>query len=215
VARHESGVAGRCYSAAQEKRRVQEKTSAELVESAEDMLRLAEQGLEWLGSEAKEKRLAGLRNILVFGRACLLAISALRRRHPGFDDWYEQNWAGMREDPEMKDLETVRQLVMKDAKPGTVITQLMVRSAGRGYGAPPANARAFFTGDRLGGTGWEVVMPDGGVEKYYVAISEAVRPHGFGFRDEGTPAGACLEPMMGKYVAHLREMLRSAREHFA
>jgi len=194
---------------------VQEKTSAELVESAEDMLRLAEQGLEWLESEARDKRLAGLRNILVFGRASLLAISALRRRHPGFDDWYEQNWAGMRDDTEMKDLETVRQLVLKDAKPGGVITQLMVRSAGRSHGAPPKHARAFFTGDRLGGTGWEVVMPDGSVEKYYVAISQAIRPHGFGFKAEGTSAGACLEPMMGKYVAHLREMLRSAREHFA
>jgi hypothetical protein len=194
---------------------VQDKTSAEFVESAEDMLRLAEQGLEWLGSESTEKRLAGLRNILVFGRATLLSISALRRRHPGFDDWYEQNWAAMRDDPEMKDLEAVRQLVVKDTQSGAVITQLMVRSAGRAYGAPPKNARAFFTGDRLGGTGWEIVMPDGSVEKYYVSISESIRPRGFGFRDEGTPDGSCLEPMMGKYIAHLREMLRSATEHFA
>ncbi|MBI2214526.1 MAG: hypothetical protein HYU52_12845 [Acidobacteria bacterium] len=192
-----------------------EKTSAELVESGEDMLQLVEQGLEWFSSDAKEKRLAGLRNVLVFGRACLLAISALRRRHPGFDDWYEQNWAGLRDDPAMKDFERVRQLVLKDARPGGVITQLMVRSAGRGYGAPPKNARAFFTGDRLGGTGWEVVMPDESIEKYYVALSEAVRPRGFGFRDEGVAADACLDPMMEKYVAHLREMLRSAREHFA
>lgn len=194
---------------------MQDKTSAELVESAEDMFRLAEQGLEWLDSEATGKRLAGVRNILVFGRACLLSISALRRRHPGFDDWYEQNWAGMRDDPEMKNLEGVRQFVMKDTQPGAVITQLMVRSAGRAHGAPPKNARAFFTGDRQGGTGWEVVMPDGSVEKYYVAISESIRPPGYGFRDEGTPAGVCLEPMMGKYIAHLREMLRSATEHFA
>jgi hypothetical protein len=179
-------------------------TSAELVESAEDMFRLAEQGLEWFGPEAKEKRLAGLRNILVFGRACLLALSALRRHHPGFDDWYEQNWSGLRDDPDMKELETVRQLVLKETKPSATITQLMVRSAGKGYGAPPKHARAFFTGDRLGGTGWEVVMPDGSVEKYYVAISEVVRPQGFGFRDEGAGPGACLDPMMEKYVAHLR-----------
>lgn len=194
---------------------MQQMTSAELVESAEDMLRLAEQGLEWIEAGAKDKRLAGLRNVLVFGRACMLGLSALRRRHPGFDDWYEQNWAGLRDDPAMKGLETLRQLVMKETKSATVITQLMVRSAGRGYGSPPKNARAFFTGDRLGGTGWEIVMPDGSIEKYYVAISDAIRPVGFGFLDEGTPAESCIEPIMKKYVAHLREMSRSAREHFA
>jgi hypothetical protein len=190
-------------------------TSAGLVEAAEDMLRLAENGLEWAGAGAVEKRLAGVRNVIVFGRACLLALSALRRRHPGFDDWYEQNWAGMRDDADLKGLETLRQQMLKESKPGEVITRLMVRSAGKGYGAPPKNARAFFTGDRLGGTGWEVTMPDGGVEKYYVAVSAAIRPSGFAFRDEEEPACALLEPMLGKYVAHLREMIRSAREHFA
>lgn len=194
---------------------MQRMSSAELVESAEDMLRLAEEGLRWMEAGAKEKRLAGLRNVLVFGRACLLGLSALRRHHPGFDDWYEQNWAGMRNDPEMKRLEPIRQLVMREVKPGEVVTNLMVRSAGRGYGTPPKGARAFFTGDRLGGTGWEIVMPDGGVEKYYVVVSDEIRPAGYGFRDEGTPADACLEPIMTKYLAHLREMLRSAKEHFA
>lgn len=194
---------------------MQRMSSAELVQSAEDMLHLAEQGLGWIEAGAKEKRLAGLRDVLVFGRACMLSLSALRRHHPGFDDWYEQNWAGMRDDPEMKSLETIRKLVMRDVKSAGVVTQLMVRSAGRGFGSPPKNARAFFTGDRLGGTGWEVVMPDGGVEKYYVVISDAIRPPGFGFRDEGAAEGACFEPIMAKYVAHLREMLRSAKEHFA
>ena len=77
-------------------------SNAELVESAEDMFRLAEQGLQWVEADAKDKRLAGLRIALVFGRACMLGLSALRRRHPGFYDWYEQNWAGMRDDPAMK-----------------------------------------------------------------------------------------------------------------
>lgn len=194
---------------------MQRMSNAELVESAEDMFRLAEQGLQWMEADAKDKRLAGLRNALVFGRACMLGLSALRRRHPGFDDWYEQNWAGMRDDPAMKRLETVRQLVMREVKPGEIVTDLMVRSAGRGFGAPPKGARAFFTGDRLGGTGWEIVMPGGSVEKYYVAVSDSIRPEDFGFRDEGTPEEACLEPIVTKYVAHLREMLRSAREYFA
>lgn len=190
-------------------------SNAELVESAEDLFRLADQGLQWMEAEAKDKRLAGLRNALVFGRACMLGLSALRRRHPGFDDWYEQNWAGMRDDPAMKSLETVRQIVMRETRVAEVVTDLMVRSAGRGFGAPPKGARAFFAGDRLEGTGWEIVMPDGGVEKYYVVLSDAIRPQGFGFRDEGTPEETCLEPIVAKYVAHLREMLRSAREHFA
>jgi hypothetical protein len=190
-------------------------SNAELVESAEDMFRLAEQGLQWLEAGATDRRLAGLRNVLVFGRACMLSLAALRRRHPGFDDWYEQNWAGMRDDPEIRSIETIRQLVLREVKPGEVATHLMVRSAGRGYGSPPKGARAFFTGDRIGGTGWEIVMADGTVEKYYVAVTGAILPEGFGFRGEGVPGEARLEPIMTKYVAHLREMLRSAIEHFA
>lgn len=194
---------------------MQEMSNAELVESAEDMFRLAEQGLQWVESDARDKRLAGLRNVLVFGRACMLALSALKRRHPGFDDWFEQNWAGMRDDAEMRSIEAIRQLVLREVKPGEVATHLMVRSAGRSYGQPPKGARAFFTGDRLGGTGWEIVLADGAVEKYYITVSDAIRPAGWGFRAEEAPEASCLDPIMAKYVAHLREMLRSAREHFA
>lgn len=184
--------------------------------AAQDLMGLAEEGLGWLDNGPPEKRLAGLRNVLVFGRAAMHVLSILRRRHPGFDDWYEQNFIGMRDDPQMQSFEDLRKQVLKDTKSAGVITQLMVRSAGKNYGAPPKNARAFFTGDRLAGTGWEIVLPDGQIEKYYVVISDdRIRPQDFMFRNEGAPETKSIEAVCSKYISHLREMMRSATDHFA
>jgi hypothetical protein len=35
---------------------------------------------------------------------------------------------------------------------------------------PPPGAHGFFIGDLLGGSGWQIELPDGSVEKYYVAL---------------------------------------------
>ena len=38
------------------------------------------------------------------------------------------------------------------------------------FGPPPPYAKAFFMGDQLGGSGWEIQLPDGSVSKYYVEL---------------------------------------------
>jgi len=40
---------------------------------------------------------------------------------------------------------------------------------------PPQNAVGFFIGDNLGGSGWEILMPDGGKEKYYVDLPKEIK----------------------------------------
>jgi uncharacterized protein with von Willebrand factor type A (vWA) domain len=36
----------------------------------------------------------------------------------------------------------------------------------------PPNAKSFFIGDSTGGSGWEIAMPDGAIEKFYVDLPE-------------------------------------------
>ena len=40
---------------------------------------------------------------------------------------------------------------------------------------PPEGANGFFIGDNLGGSGWEVYLPDGSTEKYYVAMLDEIQ----------------------------------------
>ena len=40
---------------------------------------------------------------------------------------------------------------------------------------PPLGARVFFIGDHLGGSGWEVELPDGSTGNYYVQLPESMR----------------------------------------
>ena len=192
-----------------------QKSVSELLESADDLLVNAQSGLNDVLRGSGDRRVPGLWNLMVFGRAFLMLLAQLRRRHPGFDDWYEQNWRGMMQDPQMRDFEQLRSELLKESRPGGNITGLKVRSAGKAYGAPPRFARAFFTGDRLGGTGWEVVLPDGTVQKYYVLLSSKVCPESFRFRSEGVPNGsAAIEDLSTRYMEHLTAMMQTAREYF-
>lgn len=38
----------------------------------------------------------------------------------------------------------------------------------------PPNAKSFFIGDSLGGSGWEVVLPNGEIQKFYVQLPKDV-----------------------------------------
>lgn len=40
---------------------------------------------------------------------------------------------------------------------------------------PPPGARGFFLADEVGGSGWEIEMPDGRVEKFYVGLPESLK----------------------------------------
>ena len=86
-------------------------------------------------------------------------------------------------------------------------------------GAPPSGAKAFFVGDQLGGTGWEIELPDKTTEKYYVdfpAEFGEVSQYFIHFRDEKEPRlkEFSVEALSQKFINQLRLVVSDAHKHF-
>jgi hypothetical protein len=74
----------------------------------------------------------------------------------------------------MKYFYKLRTEILKEGKlgffSGTHISKLTLSQDIRRFSPPPPNAKAFFIGDRLGGSGWIIELPDGSSEKLYVQL---------------------------------------------
>ena len=88
------------------------------------------------------------------------------------------------------------------------------------FGKPPANARSFFMGDSVGGTGWEVEVSPGVIEKYYVDLPSEIGTAGLFFRDAPgvtsptDPAQGDVVSLCNEYISTLRKIVQSAEERF-
>jgi hypothetical protein len=169
------------------------------LQEAESLLRLAESGLRQVGSGNPDRRIPGLRNVLVFGSLFRTAMEKLAARDPLFASWFDQQRLP-------KEVDELRAATIRKPKERKDYTQVQLASEGKEFGPRPENAIAFFSGDRLGGSGWDVAVGDGRVEKYYVAIPDHT-PVADSFGKEGLTA----EIVARRYVTLLREMLRHAK----
>ena len=114
----------------------------------------------------------GVRNVLTFGRTLTNTLQRLRSHISNFDEWYVPYMEQMEKDPLMKYLYNLRNNVVKEGKmplsTKTIITELnsnMLRSLPK-----PPNATSFFIGDSNGGSGWEIILPSGIKEKFYINL---------------------------------------------
>jgi hypothetical protein len=70
---------------------------------------------------------------------------------------------------------------------------------------PPPGARGFFLADEVGGSGWEIEMPDGRVEKFYVGLPESLKiTTWFEFPD--APREHLGEPITDRSVSNLAHL---------
>ncbi len=169
------------------------------LQDAEALLALVEAGLKQVTGGPPERRVPGVRNVLVFGSLYTTLMEAVASQDPLFASWLDVQKA-----PEA--VETLRRLMLKPPKVRRDYTSVQLASAGKEFGPRPAGARAFFSGDRLGGTGWEIQLPGGHIEKYYVALPDGL-PNGHSFDDTGINA----ESIVRRYVTHLREIMKHAK----
>ena len=153
------------------------KTTLSIIEEANNTLFTAYLGLKLLkGSDPKE-RIAGLRNLIVFGRAITNVIQNLRKTEgQKFDDWYQPKVDEMRNDEISKYFYKLRSEILKE---GTLnVHSSMAFSGNPGLlmqkFQPPPGAKGFFLGDRIGGCGWEVEIEEGYIEKFYVDIPDNI-----------------------------------------
>ena len=168
--------------------------------------------------------MSGLRNLIVFGRAVTFVLQNLRGIIPAeFNEWYEPHQEALKDDPVMRYFVKARNELEKQGKL-SVSTSVHIRSFSendfRKFGPPPPGAKSFFVGDRLGGTGWEVELPNGTRERYYVEFPDTigeVTQRFSNFPEAQAPEleGATVEQLSQMFIERLNTLVASARKRFA
>ncbi len=147
------------------------KITAEILVSLQETLDTAEIGYKLLCSDSSQQRRAGLRNLVVFGRAVTNVLQNLRSSEPTFDEWYQKYVGEMVSDEMMNFFYKLRSEILKE---GTVKTKSGVClnfSTDDIQRLPkPPHAKGLFICDNIGGSGWIVELPDGSTEKYYTTF---------------------------------------------
>lgn len=150
------------------------KTTAEVMQRATDTLTTAKLGLRDVVGGGAGRRLAGLRNLVVFGRAVTNVLQNLRSLEPTFDEWYQPYVEKMKADPLLKYFYALRSEILKEGTlrtgSATHIHHFEFPRDMQRIGPPPPGAGSFFMGDQAGGSGWEITGEYGQVEKFYVDI---------------------------------------------
>ena len=87
-------------------------------------------------------------------------------------------------------------------------------------GPPPPGAGAFFMGDQAGGSGWEIKLPNGDTEKFYVdmprdiATSEVHLPDAPLIHKGVTISHPKIETLSQFYFNYLNALVEAARVQF-
>jgi hypothetical protein len=204
-----------------------ERTVASVLSDATETLKTAEFGLADFTGSDPIRRIAGLRNLVVFGRAVTNVLQNLRSVVGAdvFNKWYEPVQAEMKLDEVMRFFYEMRTEILKEGTLKT-FTSNTVNFSGAQMAPilsnPPRGAKAFFIGDQLNGAGWNVELPDGSIEKYYVTLPEGIRTQAnFHFpaaptsRNGETIADNSAEGLARLYMDSLRSLLERAKAEFA
>ena len=148
------------------------KTKSEIIASLKETLTTAKFGLDIIETNNPKSRQIGLKNLFVFGRAVTNVLQNLRSVVEDFDEWYFPYQEKMKNDKIMKAIYQMRSEILKEGKLKVGnLTHIKHFSSDMMNKFPkPPNAKAFFMGDRLGGNGWEIELPDGTIEKYYIDL---------------------------------------------
>jgi hypothetical protein len=193
------------------------KTADHVIRAAEEHLRTARLGLADLKGSNPSRRKPGLYNVIVFGRSATFALQNLRSIVPEFEAWYSAKQDEMKLDAMMSFFNSLRRGIEHQAEiPGGVITQITNFNSGdmHRFGPAPPGAISFFIGDENGGTGWEVINPDGTQEKYYVDLPGDIGAVEIGLANspggEDEPAHVIAE----NYLAKVGAIISEARERF-
>ncbi len=142
-----------------------------------ETLDTAECGLRMVLSDDPSQRLVGLRNLIVFGRAVTNVLQQLRSVVTEFDEWYQPWVERMRADSIMTYFYKLRSEILKEGRLQTsASTHLTIMNLQPLYASvpKPPGAKGFFIGDRSGGSGWEVELPNGETQNFYVQIPQGI-----------------------------------------
>ena len=197
------------------------RTAIEILKETTETLNTARFGMSLVQSEDPNQRKFGLRNIIVFGRAVTNVLQNLRSVDEQFDEWYAPIVDRMKADPVMTHLYKVRSEILKQGK-----LQSRIHMSG-GFSsaslqplmnAPPPGATSFFLGDPWGGSGWEVTLPNGEVEKYYISLKDvpgiSVKMNVFLADSPPELEGMTIQEICQHYLDQLSGIVEDAKTHY-
>lgn len=198
----------------------------QILTSAREALKWAELGGADLVGRDPTRRIAGLANVVVWGRSVTNRLQNLRTSEgQAFDDWYQPHVEVMRQDPLLKHMYDLRSEILKEGGP-KVSQEIYVQHFSTEDLEPlmankPPGARGFFVWDALGGSGWEVQLSDGSTGKYYVELPGSVKAiRRFTFPDPPTEhlgqevTGTSVENIASLYLSYLDGLLKEAELRF-
>jgi hypothetical protein len=200
---------------------------ATLVRRAESILVLAERGLADLQHPDATRRIPGLANVATYGRAVTQALHRLRGSiGTEYDEWWDPIAPEFEEDELMVFFNDLRNAILKRGelpavKPSMYVESLHGSEITALMSNPPPGAKGFVMSDSLGGSGWEIELPDGSTQMYYVALPESLRVE-ISLHLPDPPAthrgqpltDTSVEALATLYVNRLRDLIRDARRQF-
>ncbi|MBC7193722.1 hypothetical protein [Marinobacter sp.] len=194
-----------------------------IIQKAEETLQTARFGYEDLTSGNRYRRYSGIRNLVVFGRSVTFVIQNLKTPigSDRFDAWYQPIQEKMKSDVLMKYFVTLRNEILKQGKlPVSTSASINFSSSDMAkLGTPPPGAGGFFIGDQTGGSGWEIELPDGTKEKYYVELPESMAKVQQHFSELPVPDDddlkkKSIEELCEYYLKELEGVVDEARKAF-
>ncbi len=195
----------------------------EILRRTEEAIKTARHGYEDLIGADKSRRFTGLRNLIVFGRSVTFVVQNLKSAvgEEAFLTWYTPHQERLKADPVMQYFVTLRNELEKQGKlpvSSSAKIQFFSTDMLSKYRRPPG-AKCFFIGDQMGGSGWEIELADGSIEKYYVDLPTSVAEIRQVFSELKLPEDhECkqmnIEELSEYFLASIEEVLDSARLHF-
>jgi hypothetical protein len=189
----------------------------EILQEAREMLRTAQLGLADLEGKDPARRLPGLRNGIVFGRAVTNVLENLRNRVPNFDGWYKPHSKKLSLDPGFKRLYEMRSEILKrgqlSGSVGILIEHMNTDDFAPLMRNPPIGAKGFFIGDQGGGAGWEIELPSGAIERYYVKLPVSVDMKHL-FTVTTTAGDEDASALLRRYLDTMQSLVAEAERRF-
>jgi hypothetical protein len=157
----------------------------------------------------------GLWNAAVFGRIATFTLQNLKEKVEGFDSWYGPKREEMQANPEMRYFVELRNKIEKSVtnpEQQSVVISGNLMDILKAAGPPPPGAKDFFISDRFGGSGWEVELPDGSTEKFYVDLPKEMVNATVVL--SGAPKSGDAHHLVEEYLTTLESLAAEARAKF-
>jgi hypothetical protein len=192
-------------------RREFDRTSAEILKAARDMITFAQQGMrDYLEKGARSE--SGLFAAITSARIVTMTLQGLNTRTADGGSWWVAHSARLRADPVARWFWELRNDIEKRGTLGPHGISMTLNLSTRDLPPPPPGAKRQFVGDQLGRSGWEVSLPDGSTDIVYFSLPEE------NLRIErvlpDAPDGAPLERLLPSYLAQIESIVEDAEQVF-